>query len=91
MSEVVAGSSAARAGVRVDDRIVAVDDDRDPRHRRPSCTSCAGARPGPRTRVTLQRGKHRVVVTATLDDAATTSTTTPGGMAPLSLTVAGPG
>ena len=35
VSEVVAGSSAAHAGIHVDDRIVAIDDDRDPGHRRP--------------------------------------------------------
>lgn len=91
VNEVVAGSSAAHAGVRVDDRIVAVDATETP----DTATLVYELRrrqAGAHTRVTLQRGKHRVVVTATLDDAATTSsTTTPGGMAPLSLTLAGPG
>jgi microcystin degradation protein MlrC len=46
---------------------------------------------GTNTRVTLQRGKRRVVVTATLDDATASAAAAAGGAAPLSLTLAGPG
>jgi hypothetical protein len=43
--------------------------------------------------VTVQRGKRRIVVTATLDDAATSATTAPAtdGMAPVALAVKAPG
>jgi S1-C subfamily serine protease len=89
VTEVVAGSSAARADVRVDDRIVALDDTPTP----DTATLVYELRrrqAGTRTRVTVQRGKHRLFVTAVLDDAAATTTTT-GGMAPLALKVAGSG
>jgi S1-C subfamily serine protease len=91
VTEVVTGSSAARAGIHVEDRVVAVDGTATPDtatlvyelRRRPAGTA---------TRVTLQRGKRRITVTATLDDAAASTTTTqPAGAAPVSLTLAGPG
>jgi S1-C subfamily serine protease len=90
VTEVVAGSSAARAHVRVDDRIVAIDAAATP----DTATLVYELRlrqAGTNARVTLQRGKHRVVVTATLDDAAASSAAAAGGAAPLSLTLAGPG
>ena len=77
VTEVVDGSGAALAGVRVGDRIVALGATPTPDtatlvyelRRRPA---------GLRTQVTLQRGKHRVVVSATLDDAEATTTTRRG-------------
>jgi C-terminal processing protease CtpA/Prc len=87
VTEVVGDSSAARAGIRVDDRILALDQTATP----DTATLVYELRrrqAGSRTQITLQRGKHRIVVWATLDDAtATTTTTTPGGIAPLSLAV----
>ena len=86
VTQVVDGSSAARAGIHVDDRILAVDGLPTPDtatlvyelRRRPA---------GSATRVTLQRGKRRVTVTARLDDAITSATVGgTGGMTPVSLT-----
>jgi serine protease Do len=91
VNEVVPGSSAARAGVHVDDRIVAVDDTATP----DSATLVYELRrrqAGAMARITVQRGQHRVRLTARLDDAtATTPVTTGSGVAPLSLTVSGSG
>jgi regulator of sigma E protease len=86
VTQVVEGSGAARAGIRIDDRILAIDGLPTPDtatlvyelRRRPA---------GSAARVTLQRGKRRVTVTAMLDDAAASSASSgTGGMAPVSLT-----
>jgi S1-C subfamily serine protease len=94
VTEVVEDSGAARAGLRVDDRIVAVD--------ATTTTDTAALvyelrrrEAGARTRITIERGKQRRVVTATLDDAAaiaspTPSTSTPTA-APLAFAVPGTG
>jgi S1-C subfamily serine protease len=90
VTEIVDGSSAARAGLRVDDRIVALDDTATP-DTSTLVYELRRRQAGTRTRVTVQRGKHRVAVTATLDDAETATTTTSGGMSPLALAVKGSG
>jgi hypothetical protein len=75
----------------VDDRIVAVDQTVTP-DTATLVDQLRRRKAGSSARITVQRGKRRVTVTATLDDAATSSTTsTSGGMAPLSLTVTGTG
>jgi S1-C subfamily serine protease len=90
--EVIDGSSADRAGVRVDDRILAVD-----------ATETADTaalvyelrrrEAGARTRITVERAKHRRVINATLDDASAespgTTPTNPPTVAPLAIAVSG--
>jgi S1-C subfamily serine protease len=92
VTEVVDGSSAARAGVKVDDRIVALDQIATP-DTATLVYELRRRRAGTTTQVTVQRGKRRIVVTATLDDAATSATTAPatGGMSPVALAVKAPG
>jgi putative serine protease PepD len=90
VTEVVAGSSAARAGLRLGDRIVAIDDTLTP----DTATLVYELRrrqAGVVTRITVQRGSHRVRLSARLDDAAATPATTAGGAAPLSITMSGSG
>jgi S1-C subfamily serine protease len=90
VTEVIAGSSAARAGIRVDDRIVAVDDTATP----DTATLVYELRrrqAGTATRISVQRGKRHLTLMARLDDSTASSATTTGGMSPLSLTVTGTG
>ncbi len=68
VTDITAGASADAAGLRVGDRIIAVDAASTPNtarlvyelHRRPA---------GERVRITVARGTHKVSVTARLDDA----------------------
>jgi S1-C subfamily serine protease len=89
VTQVVAGSSAARAGILVGDRVLAVDGTPTP----DTATLVDELRrreAGSAARITVQRARRRLTVTATLDDAAGSSTPS-SGMAPVSLTVAGTG
>ena len=82
------GSCAARAGLHVDDRIVAIDGTPTP----DTATLVYELRrreAGARTVITYQRGHRSARTGIALDDAATTTTTATGGMAPLSLSVTG--
>ncbi len=90
VTEVVGGSSAAHAGVKVADRIVALDQTATP----DTATLVYELRrrqAGTRAQLTVQRGKHRITVTATLDDAAATTAPAAAGTSPVALVVRAPG
>ncbi|MGZ4678490.1 MAG: S1C family serine protease [Acidimicrobiia bacterium] len=86
IAEVTASSSAARAGLQVDDSILAIDDTRTP----DTATLVYELRrreAGARTELTVARGKRQLRVGVVLDDAATITPAAPAGMAPLSFAV----
>ena len=90
VTEVVGGSSAAHAGVKVADRIVALDQTATP----DTATLVYELRrrqAGTRAQLTVQRGKHRITVTATLDDVAATTAPEAAGTSPVALVVRAPG
>ena len=84
ITDVTPGASAATAGIRVGDRILAVDGVPTPNtarlvaelHRRAA---------GQRVRITVGRGTRKVSVTARLDDAGNQLATRPGATPPTSI------
>ncbi len=87
--EITPGSSAARAGLQVGDRIVAVDDTRTA----DSSSLVYGLRrraAGRQVRLTVVREKHTMTIRAQLDDASGAGTPATAGTQPVSQTTAGP-
>lgn len=88
--DVSAGSGAAAADVRADDRIVAVDGD----PTRDTATLVAGLRrrpAGTHVDLTVRRNGRTLHLRARLDDAAAGTATPGAGMSPVSLTVGAAG
>jgi S1-C subfamily serine protease len=91
VQSVTAGSAADHAGIRTGDRILAVDTT-PTQDTATLVDELRRRRAGARTEITVQRGKQRRTLTATLDDTESTVTASPTvGTAPLSLAVTGSG